>query len=126
MFTKLMDLLSLFRKGNELANSDVWKDRGNVVTLLTPFLVTLVKLAGDFNLVTVQLSIEDATAIALGIVSVVQFILHNTTSKRAGLLPAKQPAETVQTVEPNSVESVREVSANDKAPVENSAEIYRG
>jgi hypothetical protein len=85
---KLIDLFNLFRKGSELSNSEVWKDRGNATTLLVPFIMLLVKVAGDYGY-GVQLSTEEATSIAFGIVALVQFVIHNVTSKRAGILPEK-------------------------------------
>ena len=89
---KMLNLFSLFRKGEELTNSEVWKDRGNLVTVLVPFIMTLVKVAGDYGY-GIALTTEDATNITLGTVALVQFVIHNVTSKRAGLLPAKAASE---------------------------------
>ena len=85
---KIVDIFSLFRKGSELTNAEVWKDRGNLVTVLVPVIMAAVKVAGDFGY-GIELSTEDATNITLGTVAVVQFVIHNITSKRAGILPAK-------------------------------------
>jgi len=118
-------MLSLFRKGNELANAEQWKDGGNAATLLVPFLVALVKLAGDFNLVNVQLSTEEATTIALGIVSAVQFVVHNTTSKRAGILPAVKPAESMQ--KSTDAKATKQLPSVNEAPDNKfDGDIYKG
>lgn len=86
--TNVIGLLNLFRKGEEVANSEAWKDRGNLITVLVPALVLATKIAGDHGY-GIALSTEDATTLALGVVSVVQFVIHNVTSARAGVLPAK-------------------------------------
>jgi len=85
---KLMDLLSLFRKGNEVANPEAWKDGGNAATVLVPAIMMAVKVAGDYG-IGITLDTTTAAAIAAGIVALVHFVLNNITSKRGGLLPAK-------------------------------------
>lgn len=85
---KIANLLNLFRKGEELANAEVWKDRANLATVIVPAVMAVVKVAGDYGY-GIQLTTEEATNITLGIVAVVQFVIHNVTSKRAGVLPAK-------------------------------------
>lgn len=85
---KIANLLNLFRKGEELANAEVWKDRANLATVIVPAVMAAVKVAGDYGY-GIQLTTEEATNITLGIVAVVQFVIHNVTSKRAGVLPAK-------------------------------------
>ena len=83
---KLFDLYSLFTKGQSVANPEAWKDGGNAVTLLVPLLMGLVKLAGDFGY-GLTLSASDAGAIAGGVVACVQFVVHNVSSDKAGILP---------------------------------------
>jgi hypothetical protein len=89
MFTKLTDVIDLFRKGSEVANKEKWKDAGNIVPLLTAAIMAAVKLAGDYGY-GIQLSVEEATGVATGVASVFLFVVHNITSKSAGILPAKQ------------------------------------
>lgn len=84
----LLDLLNLFRKGDSVANPEAWKDTGNAVMLLVPFITAAVKLAGDFGY-GLTLTVDQATAIAGGVVAVVQFVVHNVSSDKAGILPAK-------------------------------------
>lgn len=115
---KLWMLLDLFRKGNELVNAEKWKAGGNATTLLVPIILLLVKLAGDFGY-GFEITTEQATNIALGIVAIVQFIVHNITSKRAGILPAKEPAEPV--VESNKP-IAQDVPAEESAPVQRSTQ----
>lgn len=89
---KLIDIFNLFRKGSAVANPEAWKDAGNMVMLVTPILLLVVKIAGDFGY-GLELSTDEATKIAGGIVVFVQFIIHNISSDKAGILPAKvEPA----------------------------------
>jgi hypothetical protein len=85
---KITDLLSLFRKGNEVANPEAWHDGGNAATLLAPVLLLLVKVAGDFGY-GIKLDPPTAATIALGVVACVHFVIGNIASKSGGLLPAK-------------------------------------
>lgn len=110
---KLFDIFALFRKGTEVANKEAWKDGGNAATLLVPVFVLLAKIAGDFGY-SVQLSTEDAAAIAAGIVAVVQFVVHNITSKHAGILPAKPADSTSDSVSAGGVSSKEDASVQDK------------
>ena len=126
MLKKLLDFLSLFRKGKELANVEIWKDRGNAISLLIPVILALVKVAGDFNLVAVELSTEEASAIAFGIVSLVQFVIGNITSKRAGILPEKPSAEPVQQVERIRAENIKDVPLVSKTDADRSDNSYTG
>lgn len=125
---KLFDLLALFRKGNELANKEAWKDGGNAATLLAPLLVLVVKLLGDFNVVSFQLSEQDAALIALGIVTVVQFVIHNITSKHAGILPAKQPDSASNSVSADGVQptNAKDVFIVSKAADASDNDLYKG
>lgn len=84
---KLMDLFSLFRKGSEVSNPEAWKDGGNAATLLVPAMMAVLKVMGDYGL-SFQMDSVTATAIAGGVVSFVQFIVHNVSSARAGILPS--------------------------------------
>jgi hypothetical protein len=85
---KLLNLLNLFRKGDAVANPEAWKDGGNAVMLLVPLFMAIVKIAGDFGY-GLQLTTEEATSIAGGVVAAVQFVVHNISSDKAGILPAK-------------------------------------
>lgn len=85
---KLVDLFNLFRKGDAVSNKEAWKDGGNAVMLLVPLFMAVVKIAGDFGY-GFTLTVEEATAIAGGVVAAVQFVVHNVSSDQAGLLPPK-------------------------------------
>lgn len=93
---KLLDIYQLFTKGQSVANPEAWKDGGNAVTLLVPLLMGLVKLAGDFGY-GLTLSAADAGSIAAGIVAGVQFVVHNVSSPKAGILPTINRPDFEQT-----------------------------
>ena len=91
---KLLDILTLFRKGSAVAEPGVWKDASNLATLLVPLIVAVTKVAGDFGYGQ-PIDTASATAIAGGVVAAIQFVCHNVSSDKAGVLPAKRetPAE---------------------------------
>lgn len=83
---KLIDFYNLFAKGQSVANPEAWKDGGNASMLLIPMFMAMIKLAGDFGY-GFTLSTTDASAIAGGIVAGVQFVIHNISSAKAGIVP---------------------------------------
>ena len=93
---KLIDFYNLFAKGQSVANPEAWKDGGNAVALLVPFLMAIIKIAGDFGY-GFTLSITDATAIAGGVVAGVQFVVNNVSSTKAGIVSAIPKPDFEQT-----------------------------
>lgn len=84
---KLLAVLALFRKGNAVADTTLWKNGSISVLLLVPVILALNRVGEAFG---VGLGIDDDTAasIATGIVSIVGVVSHVITSKTVGL-PAK-------------------------------------
>ena len=72
-----MDIIDLFRKGSAVADPGIWKDGGNAATLLVPLLTAVVKVLGDFGY-AIQLSTDQAIAIAGGITAAVHFVAPST------------------------------------------------
>jgi hypothetical protein len=89
MFEKMGALINLFRKGNEVANVEVWKAGGIRTGALAAALLALVAVGKTFGL-DVPVTSDQATGIAAGIISIVGVVLPLITSKRAGVLPAKR------------------------------------
>jgi len=98
---KLFNIINLFRKGHEVSNPEAWKTGGNAANLLVPAIMAAVKVAGDFGL-GVELDTETAIAIAAGVVAIVQFVVLNISSKRAGVLPTipEEPGSADTPVQP--------------------------
>jgi hypothetical protein len=99
MLGKLMDLLSLFRKGSEVANPEIWHKGSDAVSVIVPFVMAAVKVAGDYGY-GIQLTADQAMQIALGVIAAIQFVVRNFTSKHAGILPAEPTPKVVPSDEP--------------------------
>lgn len=87
---KIKALLDLFRKGNEVANPGAWKNS----TIVANLLLAVIGVGAAFGF-KVDLTPDNATAIAGGVVAVVTLangVLAAITSKRAGL-PAKSEGD---------------------------------
>lgn len=88
MFEKIGAVINLFRKGNEVRNVELWKTGGISVAALGGFLVAVVQFGDAFG-VHVDITAEQANGVATGIIAVVGIVLPLITSKRVGILPAK-------------------------------------
>lgn len=113
MLDKIKDGFNVFHYGQQVANPAIWKAGGNAIAVVAPLITYSVKLAGDFGY-GIQMSNEEAAAIAGGIVAIVSFLLNNITSRKAGLLPAKQPSFPKL----HSAEDVQGVGATDAATLQ--------
>jgi hypothetical protein len=88
---KLLAFFDLFRKGSEVADPALWKNRGAAVIAVTALIYALLQVAKaygyDFNL-----SPEDVGGIAVGVVAVVSLLVTYITSSKVGILPPKPGA----------------------------------
>jgi hypothetical protein len=115
MFTKLMDILSLFRKGSEVANKSTWKNVGTATPALAALIMALVKFACDRGWINVQITLEEATQIACGVSTAVLYIVHICSSKHAGILPAQSAPSPVSEPEQENKPKEQNVSSIDEA-----------
>lgn len=90
---KLLALLDLFRKGSRVADAELWKSRQVSTTMLVVLIIAGVKVASLFGYV-LPIDEDSATAIAGGIIAVVNVLLTYATTNKLGVLPAK-PTDTV-------------------------------
>lgn len=111
---KLMAFLSLFRKGQQIANPTLWKSRQITGTMVGVFLIALAQAASAMGY---SLPLDEGTAatIGAGIVGLYNLVLTIITSRKAGLpaeltaeLPAAEQAgadvqQTVSAAEPPAV-----------------------
>lgn len=88
--SKLLAFLDCFRKGSEVADPALWKNRGAAVVALTALMYALLRIAKEYGY-DLNLSAEDVGGIAVGIVSVVSLLSNYATSEKVGL-PAKPAA----------------------------------
>ena len=90
MFDKLKAGLDVFRKGSEVANAEAWKSGQITGTALGALFIALANLAQAFGY-PFPIDADSANAIGAGVVALANLLLTAATSKRAGLLPARQP-----------------------------------
>lgn len=89
MFDKFTAGIDLFRKGSEVANVEKWKNGGITVAAVGAAILALNKAGSTFFGISIDLTAEQATNLATGIIAVVGILLPLITSKRVGILPAK-------------------------------------
>jgi hypothetical protein len=90
---KLFALLDVFRKGNSVANPELWKHGGAALqAALVPFLVALASAVCTVLSYCFTLTPEVAAGIAGGVVAVVGVFVTYATSDKVGL-PAKPVTE---------------------------------
>lgn len=99
---KLLALFDLLRKGQRVADPEIWKNRQVAVTVIVPALAALLSVANAFGL-GLPVSDADLAALAAGIVALVNIVLTYTTSRKIGL-PAKTELSGVRVDDPDAVE----------------------
>lgn len=87
---KLLAILDLFRKGNQVANPEVWKDATNSGLLYGALIMSVLSALKIFFGVDLGMDLDTANSIGAGFGCLVAFIVNNISSKRAGILPAKE------------------------------------
>lgn len=90
MIGKLKALWGLFRRGQEVANPAAWKAGQIGVTAMAALLVAALQAAAAFG-VAIPADENQVTAIAGGLVALVNVVLTVVTSKRVGLPPVDPP-----------------------------------
>lgn len=86
---KLSALWALFRKGESVSNPQSWKTGQITATALGAAILAAVHVLASFGYV-LPVDENACTAIAGGIIAIVNIVLTVTTSDKVGL-PAKQP-----------------------------------
>lgn len=100
MFEKLKLFYDLFRKGQELANVEVWKNRQVVANILGGFILAIVALMKAFGY-DLPIDSDTAMSIAFGIAAIVNVILTITTSKKVGLPAKPDVSEALPAIQPS-------------------------
>jgi NhaP-type Na+/H+ or K+/H+ antiporter len=89
--TKLLAILALFRKGNAVANPELWKNGGAALQVaLTGFIISMAATGRVFGF-DIPINIETAGAIAAGVMAVASVCVTYISSKRVGLPAAAAP-----------------------------------
>lgn len=92
MFEKYKSFIDVFRKGSEVANVEKWKTgqiTGNMVGGLIIAIVNVAAYMGH----PLPFDSDTANAVGAAIVAVSNSLLTAATSKRAGILPAKETGD---------------------------------
>lgn len=103
---KLISLLALFKHGSAVADPQLWKQRQINATVVAAFLVAIANTAKAFGY-DFEFDLEQANAIAVGIVALTNFVLTCTTSDKIGYKPKLADGEQSSAVPANSTEQVR-------------------
>lgn len=88
MFGKFGALINLFRKGDEIANAQAWKQGGITTAAIAAFLLAADSTLRAFGY-DLPITADQAKDIGGGILAIVGVVLPAITSTRAGILPAK-------------------------------------
>lgn len=99
MFDKMRAFWSLFQKGKEVTNAEMWKNGQVTGNMVGGFIIAAVSVAKGLGY---DLPINEAAAYAIGggVVAIANIVLTVITSKKVGLptsepiVPAVQPAYT--------------------------------
>ena len=89
---KLLLLVDLLRKGEEIADKEKWKNRQITTTAVAAVIVVLSQISSAVGY-PLPLSEETITLIASGVVAVVNLYLTLATSSSVGILPEKNTKE---------------------------------
>jgi uncharacterized lipoprotein YbaY len=91
MLQKLIALARVFRKGEQVADPAAWKTGQIAVTALAAFLVAAAQAAAAFGL---PLPVDEAawSAVAAGVIALVNIVLTVATTRKIGLPPVAPPA----------------------------------
>lgn len=89
MLSRVKALWSVFKAGEEVADSAKWKGRQITVTMIAGLIIALVHLAKVFGY-EIPIDSDTATAIAGGVLAIANVVLTLVTSKKIGLR-TKQP-----------------------------------
>jgi len=133
----------LLRKGQEVADPEKWKAHQITATIVGGLIVALINLAKSYGY-DLPITPDTANSLGVGVIAAVNVVLTITTSKKAGLLPAKPngtavPAVVEQpptpqfsdTVQPVDSPAAEPTTASDQPAVEPTKPavddyIYRG
>ena len=86
---KLKSILDLFRKGNAVLDPALWKNRQITATVLAGVILALVHVLSAFGF-AVPIDMDTASAIAAGVIGLVNVVLTMTTTDKIGL-PVVEP-----------------------------------
>ena len=111
---KIMAFLSLFRKGEELADVSKWKSRQITGTMVGMFIMALVQVMKAMGHEIPGIDDATATTIGAGIIAGFNVVFTAITSKRAGFASAHSDEQL--TIPEQAEPSVQQVAATEAQP----------
>lgn len=103
---KLKSILALFKQGNSVADPAKWKNRQVTATILAGVILALVHVLSAFGF-AVPIDMDSASAIAAGVIAVVNVVLTFTTTDKIGL-PAKETPEPLPQLSDSTIKHLEE------------------
>jgi len=92
---KIIAIIDLFRKGSQVANPEVWKDNTNLGLLLGALIMSVLSALKIFFDIDLGMDLNTANSIGAGFGCLIAFVVNNISSKRAGVLPSKNPEHPI-------------------------------
>lgn len=92
--SKTISIIDLFRKGEAVADKEVWKKGAINATLVSGFVVAVVNTMQAYGVpIPAGITAEFVTMAVTGIIGVVNVVATYVTSETVGILPAKATEE---------------------------------
>jgi hypothetical protein len=89
--TKIIAITDLFRKGSAVANKEAWKSGQITASVLGGVVMAGIQVAALSGVgLPVWLNEDVVTAVAGGVVSLVNVVATYVSSEKAGVLPARE------------------------------------
>lgn len=122
---KLLALLTLFRKGNAVADPSLWKKRQVEATMLGGVIVAGIQVLQAFG-VDLPITADDATALAAGMLVLINACLTYVTTDKIGIGSVQtQTGSTDQALPDNSGQPAMP-SGQQQPATEPDPELYKG
>lgn len=94
---KIASVIDLFRKGNEISNPEVWKNRQVAGTVLGAVIVAGANTATAFGY-PVPVDVDTANTIAVGVISAFNMVMTYITTKKIGLPEKVERTDEEETI----------------------------
>lgn len=122
---KLFALLALFRKGNAIADPEIWKKRQVEATMLGGVIVALIQVLQAFG-VSLPITADDATALAAGLLVLVNTCLTYVTTDKIGIGSVQTTTGSTDQVLPDNSGTAAMPSGQQQPAAELDRELYKG
>ena len=122
---KLFALLTLFRKGNAVADPSLWKKRQVEATMLGGVIVAGIQVLQAFG-VDLPITADDATALAAGLLVLINTCLTYVTTDKIGIGSVQTQTGIADQVLPDNSGTAAMSSGQQQPAAEPDPELYKG